>query len=179
MSLDTWMLNVCSWLPLSHLLSLQKDSQSAGMMFAKCHFTEPLQYSTNFRAPSESLLINSLLEHWQRTLESPEGDYRCNRVNIYCRSKQSVWSSLQKRWTRVYSRANSSARLHSGAAALWDECWFQHVNVSATTVLARWYSADSPPQVSVLACWHLRISRTQISAEADGNRVILKRIFTC
>lgn len=38
-------------------------SQSAGNMHAKCHFTNPLQYSTNSRVLLESLLINSLWEH--------------------------------------------------------------------------------------------------------------------
>lgn len=44
-------------------MTILATSQSAGIMFAKCHFAEPLQYSTNFRALSESLSINSLLEH--------------------------------------------------------------------------------------------------------------------
>lgn len=58
-------------------MTMLVTSQSAGIMFAKSHFTEPLQYSTNFRAPSESLLINSLFQRtdstlWKRIMDATE-----------------------------------------------------------------------------------------------------------
>lgn len=47
----------------SPVMCILTASQSAGNMHAKCHFTNPLQYSTNSRVLLESLLINSLWEH--------------------------------------------------------------------------------------------------------------------